>query len=154
MNEKSRNLIKPTSFIGDKVPKQGGPTPAEAITEALKLTDDLISSYQGWAVDDLQKLWEDFRNGKGSVENVRALYTASHEIRGQGGSFGFPLITVVADSLCKFLEPRSGLGKLDVEVVKIHILAMKAVFAQKLEGTQAEIQSQLHYLLQKLREKA
>lgn len=154
MAEKKPNLIKPKSYFGDKVPKQGGPSPAQAIAKALSLADDLVGNYQGWAVDDLQKLWEAFRHTDGSAEDVRRIYTASHEIRGQGGSFGYPLITIIADSLCKFLEPRSQLTTIDLEIVKVHILAMKAVFAQQLAGGHSELESELRRLLPLLRGKA
>jgi len=154
MAEQKPRIIKPTSYIGDKVPKSGGPSPARAIANALKLADDLVGNYQGWAVDDLQKLWESFRDTDGSAQAVRELYTAAHEIRGQGGSFGFPLISVIADSLCKFLEPRSNLSNIDLEIVKVHILAMKAVFSQQLKGNQDALAQELRRLLPLLREKA
>ncbi|MEQ8665807.1 MAG: Hpt domain-containing protein [Rhodospirillales bacterium] len=147
-------FFQPPSFIGDKVPRSGGPSPAEAIAKALRLADDLIDSYQGWAVDDLQKLWQAFGDGKRTPADVRALFNTAHEIRGQGGTFKFPLISLIADSLCKFLEPRSHLEARDLEIVRIHILAMKAIFAQQLKGQQEALFAELKPLLPLLRSKA
>ena len=154
MTQKKPQFIEPPSFIGDKVPRTGGPSPAEAIGKALSLADDLIDSYQGWAVDDLQKLWQAFGGGKRTAADVRELFNSAHEIRGQGGTFKFPLISLIADSLCKFLEPRSDLEDRDLEIVRIHILALKAIFAQGLKGEQEGLQAELRPLLPLLRSKA
>ena len=151
------SLIKPGRHLGDKVSKTGGPTPHQAVLRALNATEDMIEAYQGWAVDDLQTLWQTFQEsatGKGA--NLKALFDLAHEVRGQGGSFGFPLITKIGDSLCKFLEPLDSLTNRDLEVVRIHILAMKAVFHQGLKGNMGmagEVGHELPKLLAALRER-
>jgi len=130
------SLIRPSRRLGDKVGKTGGPTPEQAVLRALNATEHLSEAYQGWAVDDLQALWRAFQGSAAAGETaaVKKMFDIAHEVRGQGGSFGFPLITKIGDSLCKFLEPLKSLSERDMEVVKIHILAMKAVFHQNLKG--------------------
>ena len=146
--------IKPDRRLGDKVGKTGGPTPEQAVLRALNATGLLSKAYQGWAVDDLQALWQAFQGstaaGHDADADVKKMFDIAHEIRGQGGSFGFPLITGIGDSLCKFLEPLDSLTGRDLEVIKIHILAMKAVFHQNLKGdtgATAKIGSELPQLL-------
>lgn len=155
MTKNKPATIKPKRFLGDKVPKTGGPSPAQAIAKALSLSNKLIDSYQGWAVDDLQALWAEYEaltpRDKDAQVHVRKLYDLSHEIRGQGGSFGYPLISVLGDSLCKYIEHRKMLGQKNLDVVKLHILAMKAVFRQELKGDQGALQAQLTELLSILR---
>ena len=161
MANQKDNVITPPKRLSDKVARSGGPSAPEAIGKALKMADNLIDSYQGWAVDDLQTLWETFNEAEkrgadptGQREGVRDMFNVAHEIRGQGGSFGYPLISTVADSLCKFLEPRGTLSPKDAEIVRIHILALKAVFAQQLKGDQDDLQGELRPLLHTLRAKA
>jgi len=81
------------------------------------------------------------------------MFDMAHEIRGQGGSFGFPLVSVIGDSLCKFLDGRARLAGAELEVIKVHILAMKAVFRQDLKGTQDAMARDLKDLLELLRAK-
>jgi len=161
MAKEKPQIIQPPKRIGDKVPRTGGPSAIEAIGKALKLADNLIDSYQGWAVDDLQRLWAAFEQARKSRRNlaaeqasVRQMFNVAHEIRGQGGSFGYPLISLLADSLCKFLEPRGSLSARDLEIVRIHILALKAVFGQQLKGAQTGLSDELKPLLSTLRAKA
>lgn len=151
------SIIRPPRHISKKVPKTGGPSPEEAILRALNAAEDLMGDYQGWAIDDLEKLWQKFKKLLAGTEisgkDVSEMFDIAHEIRGQGGSFGFDLISTLADSLCKFIEGRKKLNSLELDVIKVHILAMKAVYRQELKGTQRELSEQLTELLQALRNK-
>ncbi len=151
------SIIRPPRHISRKVPKSGGPTPEQAIMQALNAAGDLSDDYQGWAVDDLEALWQKFQkissNREFEKNEIIEMFDIAHEIRGQGGSFGFGLITAVADSLCKFIEGRKQLTSDELDVIRVHIMAMKAVFRQGLKGDQPELADQLAELLQALRNK-
>ena len=149
-------FLRPQKHISQKV-RRGGPSMEEAILRAVNAAEDLIGQYQGWAVDDLEKLWQSFvatsREGRADPVRLMELYNMTHEARGQGGSFGFPLISVIGDSLCKYLEGRPRLKARDLDVIKIHILAMKAVFRQSLKGNQQGLDKELRTLLSAFRDK-
>lgn len=149
-------FLKPQKHISQKV-RRGGPSMEVAILAAVNAADDLIGQYQGWAVDDLEKLWQSFvdtsRTGRADPAKLKELYDMTHEARGQGGSFGFPLISVVGDSLCKYLEGRPRLKARDLDVVRVHIMAMKAIFRQGLKGHQGGLSKELHQLLGAFRAK-
>ena len=150
-------LVRPPRHISEKVPRKGGPTPAAAILKALNASTQLTEGYQGWAIDDLEDLWRQFQktasNGKSDVGQIEALFNMAHEIRGQGGSFGFPIISTIGDSLCKFLDKRQVLSKIDLDIVRIHIFAMKAVFRQNLKGDCGEVGREIGNLFRALRER-
>ncbi|MEQ9558724.1 MAG: hypothetical protein RIG67_23360 [Rhodospirillales bacterium] len=149
-------FLKPQKHISQKV-RPGGPSMEQAILQAVNAADDLIGQYQGWAVDDLEALWQSFvetsRAGRADPLRLKQLYDMTHEARGQGGSFGFPLISVVGDSMCKYLEGRPRLKARDLDVVRVHIMAMKAVFRQGLKGHQGALSKELHELLGMFRAK-
>ncbi len=150
------SIIRPRRHISQKVPKSGGPSPKQAILRALNAAEDLMDSYQGWAIDDLARLWQKFEDVDGenaSRKDIGEMFDIAHEARGQGGSFGFKLISTIADSLCKFLDGRRSLNPDELDVIKIHILAMKSVFNQDIKGPQPELSKQLAELMQALRNK-
>jgi len=124
---------------------------------ALNAAEDLIGEYQGWAVDDLEALWQRFnemaKSGEIGTGDIEIMFNMAHEIRGQGGSFGFALISTIGDSLCKFMDGRARLTGVELEVIKVHILAMKAVFRQELKGEQEGLRKDLRELLELLRAK-
>ena len=80
-------LIKPKKHISAKVPKSGGLLPETAILRALNAAEELTTGYQGWAVDDLQDLWQlflDSKRHKGKdPELTIKMFNCCHEIRGQ-----------------------------------------------------------------------
>ncbi|MBL6948569.1 MAG: hypothetical protein ISR51_07820, partial [Rhodospirillales bacterium] len=95
----AKPLIDPGRHLRDKVRKSGGPTPEQAVMRALNTAESMMDDYQGWAVDDLQALWKVFQESSAGTGNARELFDIAHEVRGQGGSFGFPLISLIGDSL-------------------------------------------------------
>lgn len=149
-------IVRPPNELAKKVKRTGGPTPEQAILRALNAAEDLMDEYQGWAIDDLTKLWQTFEktSGKGlNGDQISQMFEIAHGIRGEGGSFGFPLVTVISDSLCKFLEGRKSMSASEQEVVKVHILAMRAVFRQQLSGSQPKLEGELRQLLTLLRDR-
>ncbi len=148
--------IRPRRHIKQKI-RPGGPAPEAAILNALNAAEDLIGQYQGWAIDDLENLWQAFMaaasDGRADAKRLSELYDIAHETRGQGGSFGFPLISVLGDSLCKYLDGRTSVTDQDLDVVRIHILAMKATFRQGLKGAQGNLAKELAPLLKAFRER-
>ncbi len=151
MTKKKNSLITPPRHLSDKVPSTGGPIPEDAIRKALNLGNELSQSYKGWAIDDLQALWEEYKTlteqPKLAPSCITKMYDMGHEIRGQGGTFGYPLITLIGDSLCKYLEGRRKLGNKGQNIVQLHLLAMKAVLRQDMKGSQETFEHDLKALL-------
>lgn len=155
MAEKGK-FIQPPPRLRQKVRRSGGPTAKQAIMSALNAAEDLMEHYQGWAVDDLTKLWQAFQStpsAKVAPERVTEMFEISHGIRGEGGTFGYPLISAIADSLCKFLEGKNHVSRKGLEVVKVHILAMRAVFRQDYKGAHPTLERELRQLLALLRDR-
>lgn len=153
---KNPHLVTPPKRLGDRIRRTGGPSPEQAILRALNAAEDLMDEYQGWAVDDLTRLWQAFEasvDGTPSTAQILQMFEIAHGIRGEGGSFGFPLVSVVSDSLCKLLEGKKSITRPEQEVVKVHILAMRAVFRQKLSGPQPKLEGELRQLLTLLRDR-
>ena len=103
--------------------------------------------------DRLQKCQKLSVDREVTEKEVTEMFDIAHEIRGQGGSFGFDLITVIADSLCKFIEGRRRINTSVLDVIQVHIMAMRAVFHQGLKGPQKDLAEQISELLQALRNK-
>jgi len=55
-------------------------------------------------------------------------------LRGQGGTFGYPLITVFGKSLYEVTKPPCREDDSGLEIVKAHIDTMRAVLRDKIEG--------------------
>jgi hypothetical protein len=63
----------------------------------------------------------------------------AHELRGQGGMFGYPLITVFRKSLYEVKKPPCREDNSNLEVVKAHIDTMRAVLREQVEGDGGQV---------------
>jgi len=66
---------------------------------------------------------------------VKRLFGFAHDLRGQGGSFGYPLLTEIGGSLCHFLESREyRLEADDIAVLHAHLDAAAAIVSGAMAG--------------------
>lgn len=69
------------------------------------------------------------------AKHIEELYNKTVEIKGQGGSFGYPLMTTVGSQLCRFIETQGNdLDDPRMDIVKLHVETLRLVIAQKMEG--------------------
>lgn len=110
----------------------------KVIERAERAMKSMEKDYAAWAQEDLTMLesaFKQFRAGSSDAAGcLRTMFRVALDMKGQGASFGYQLITQIADLLASFLEAREALGPFDCEVVAAHIAAMRAVFAQDVRG--------------------
>ena len=75
----------------------------EAVARAESIVATMSEEYLKWLRGDLDELAKTLGEARGSIRAVDQLRRKAHDIRGQGGSFGFPLISQVADALHKVM---------------------------------------------------
>jgi len=80
--------------------------------------------------------------------NFRRIFEIAHDLRGQGGSFGYPLVSRAAGAMCDFYEARDHRpADSDIEVLRSHAEAMARVVASDVKGEgDAELQALLDSL--------
>ncbi len=133
-------VITPPNTLKSKV-KIGGPgaVDPEVLERAESVIANLADNYLEWVQEDFEKITEAFeelkKQGDDSAEVLERIFQVAHDMKGQGGSFGYHLITIVGDKLCRFIEGmEDDLGITDVEVIGLHIDAMRVIIAQRIEG--------------------
>ena len=69
------------------------------------------------------------------AEMLRDIFAFAHDLRGQGGSFGYPLLSSIGESLCHFLEARDfSLSADDDTVIRAHLEAAAAILSNRTAG--------------------
>ena len=61
-------------------------------------------------------------------------YKIAHELRGQGGSYGYPLVTRFGDQVCRYLDAAAGLDAKSLVIVKATADAIAVVINSKVVG--------------------
>lgn len=131
---------------------------ARALEQAQAAIADLADQYIGWVTDDLARLRQavaPLATGAFSDpaigEQIKAAFDVAHDIKGQGGTFGYPLVTDVANLLCRYLEQARKSGHVDREVVDSHVEALETLIENRIAGNAGELGAEI---LESLKEAA
>jgi len=94
--------------------------------------------YPDWAAQEVEGLetvlTEAQVEGANSDALLRRMFRHALDLKGQGGTFGFRLITEIADSLAGYVEPPPELTPRVVEIIQAHIDALHAVIGGGIKG--------------------
>jgi hypothetical protein len=67
--------------------------------------ESLIADYEAWSLRSLCDMRTAFSQAQtqpeGLADALRRIFESAHDLKGQGTSFGYPLITRIGQSLCK-----------------------------------------------------
>ncbi len=151
-------IINPPNTLRSKVGTGGpGAVDLKTLERAEAVIAEMADDYLKWAEDDLVKLEEAFASlaaGSGDAKaNIDRVYHICHDMKGQGGSFGYTLMTAIGTLLCRYLEKLEAAGPEDHEVVRLHLDAMKLVIAQRMTGDGGQAGDALLVGLQQVAEK-
>ncbi|MGB0671252.1 MAG: Hpt domain-containing protein [Rhodospirillales bacterium] len=139
-NEGKAEIIRPPNTLKAKV-REGGPgaVDMDTLAKAENVIASLSDNYLEWVQEDLVRLSKAVEGLKAAPSDSEALdkvFQVAHDMKGQGGSFGYDLITIIGNSLCRFIEGLEGKGVSggQLEVINIHLQTMKIVIANRMKG--------------------
>ena len=104
--------------------QQRQPTLEELAKQAEEAMADLARTFPAMATSAVQAIKLSLAEAMGSFDQERAniiktkLYPKVHDLKGQGATFGYPLITDVGAHLCKFLVSKKSYSSKDLQIIK------------------------------------
>lgn len=103
----------------------------EAIARADQALQSIGGSMQEWLDADVDRLQQARAAAEAQAWRHDALEKiggVAHELKGMGATYGFPLVTQIAASLCRLIETDSGkaIAQADPTLVCAHIDALRA----------------------------
>ena len=112
-------------------------SPAELIARAEVAIAELRCDYPIWALNDViearSALGEAMADPTLRVPCLDRIFDVAHNIKGQGGSFGYDLATRIGQSLCRLLRTRDR-STVDLDLVRQHLEALYLIFFKKIDG--------------------
>lgn len=108
---------------------------AEAAVAALR------GSYRDTLAADIASLEEIFARlqaGAAPADVLKDIHSVAHNVKGQGGSFGYDLVTSIGASLCDYLRSGDRTAARALDIVNAHIKLLKLVSDNDLSGTGGE----------------
>ncbi|SLN38788.1 Hpt domain-containing protein [Oceanibacterium hippocampi] len=126
---------------------EGGRIPAELIAKAQAEFEKLSEDYPDWVQKNLEDLHGIVEEAEADESRRAALFKriqeVAHELKGQGGTFGYPLISRFGASLDAFTGPTAGRSDNHVKIVKAHVDAMIATIRARVSGDGGAIGDEL-----------
>lgn len=140
MNDSTHEVITPPRRLRDKVQT----TPPSNIREALERAESLVDQRRsrfdlaveaGAQMRELQARFAAVEDGREPCEpHLKAMYEIVHDLRGQGATFGYPLVTRIGNTFCRLLEIRTAPDRRDLDRIRAHIDALVMVVSKNLRG--------------------
>lgn len=100
-----------------------------ALAKAEAALKNLSTNFAQWLDDEINKLdaaRQTVRAEGPTIANMESLYLRVHDLKGLGTTYGFPLITRIAGSLCKLIDDREKRVTAPMALVDAHIQAIRA----------------------------
>ncbi len=132
-------IIRPPDTLSAKISTGGpGAVDLEALERAETVITDMTDSYLDWVVEDLKRLGDavaELEAATGDYEKpLDKVFQISHDMKGQGGSFGYQLMTILGDDLCRFIDKVQDCGPKEIEAIKLYSSSMNLVIANHMRG--------------------
>lgn len=103
------DVITPPNVLKVKVGGAGAPFDEDAIARADAILQDLALNFREWLRDDIARLldaYAAYQRTNGADPARTALHLAAHDLKGEAGTLGLPLIGRVAGSLAILLSEK------------------------------------------------
>lgn len=128
---------------------------AERIAAAQKTIDDTQGEFVAWAQADLAELEQSYlaislntdNYPKSHIEKIR---TIAFSLKGQAGTFGYPLGSEVAKSLYRYTVDHGNYNADNLVVLRKHIDALQVILQQNIQGEAGAMGAELMGSLEKL----
>lgn len=136
------NLIYPKTNLKAKSSEPGGISPEEALKRGEHFVKQLKFEYEKWLIDDLKVLDDllvEFKNNKEMREEAfKKIREKIHDVRSEGSTFGYSLISTIANSMC-YLIVEAPNGEIPpYELFLIHMNSLRLVVEKNIEGTNSD----------------
>lgn len=119
------------SKVREMSPREAGKfDPVAAAEKALAQLSTNFGEWMGEETATLVRIWSAVGDGKLTTAGRDDLFRASHDIKGQAATLGFPVASIIADSLCHLLESVTDPAAIPHRLIEQHVLAMRAIYSE------------------------
>ena len=103
-----------------------------AIARAEAVLQEMSADFPKWLEDDMARIQElrHAADANGWSDQAQdALHNAAHDLKGLGATYGFPIVTSIAASLCRLIETLDGkmAARRAPALAHAHVDALRAV---------------------------
>lgn len=145
-----------SSNSGKQSPSDQDQAFGAAVASAQAAVAGLSDKYVGWVNDDLKRLDAAIATvtDGSNADALREVYGVAHDIKGQGSTFGYHLVTDIGQLLCRYTERAIEHQKVDRTVIEAHVEALRTVVDNRIQGPAGELGREILDALKGVAEKS
>jgi len=116
------------------------PSLEELAKQAEEAMADLARTFPAMATSSVQEIKRYLGEAMGCFDKERTdiiklkLFPKVHDLKGQGATFGYPLVTDVGAHLCNFLRSKKSYTPADMQQIKKEVEILETILWKKLKG--------------------
>lgn len=125
----------------------------DPIARAEQALAGLSGEFKAWMTTEVNRLsaaYAAIRNDGFTKDRRDEMFRASHDIKGDAATFGFPAAAGVAESLCRVIEHAPDLEKVPAELFTHHINAILAIVQENTKLDTISVSAELSRRLRKV----
>jgi len=156
MSEPEYGIQPPDLSLRRRVGGPLKPLNEHQIGEISSAMQSLASGMGDWLKSDMDRLNEArnaFLADQRSHDRIKDLHRAAHDLKGLGVTYGYPIVSAIADTLCKSINAMIERGDLPEDLVNAHVDALRAVVNLELRDATSGPADELLQGLNRLAEK-
>jgi HPt (histidine-containing phosphotransfer) domain-containing protein len=108
----------------------GGDVVDDPVARAEAALAELSSEFSSWMESECNRLEaarQDAKRDGFTQKTHEVLFRAAHDIKGEAGTFGYPAVAGIANSLCRLVEHTPDMERIPLPLVDQHVDAVRAV---------------------------
>ena len=113
-----------------KVLAPGGDVIDDPVARAEAALAELSGEFSSWMeseCDRLEATRQVLKRDGFTQKTHEELFRAAHDIKGEAGTFGYPAVSGIANSLCRLVEHTPDMQRIPLPLVDQHVDAVRAV---------------------------
>ncbi len=116
------------------------PQPSALEQQATKVLTDLKEAYPEWTMVEVEAILEALQTAKKASSKERSkllievVFRKSHDIKGQGTTFDYPLMTEVGQALCDLLRHKETFTDTEVKKAETYARMMQRILKEQMVG--------------------
>jgi hypothetical protein len=129
-------LIKVPNTLKNKIGGRMSKVDNAAIAKAEAALASLSANFDDWIVGEIDKLdacRKAVDQGELSGKAGKELFNCAHDLKGLGTTYGYPIVTQMADSLCDITNTQELRDKAPLFLIDVHVDAIRAAVKSKIK---------------------
>lgn len=121
--------------------KQAHRTDAEILSDkAAQVLADLTKSYLVQVKNDIQEMYDSLKLVETATARKKStlirenFFIKMHDLKGQGATFGYPLLTEIGRVACDLIRAKKSFSNLDIPVLKQYVDDANYIIQKDLTG--------------------